>query len=289
MSGLSFLIEVDLDYYREMHKDLKKHTDEELIAHYFQHGYFEGRISQFYSLRENFIKQFLGMSCLEIGPFVNPSLTHPTVKYLDVLSTQELICRANLFGFSTEKIREIDYVSPDGSLEIIREKFDVVFSSHNLEHQPDLIGHLQEVGSILEDSGRFAMIVPNARYCFDADLPLSKISDIFNAYVSQRKKHTLGSVIEHRALTTHNDALFHWNNSNRREYKPIDVGKIRDAIIEFDQACGGYIDVHAWQFDPLSLADILNVLIKLKYIPFQRVTCYGPVFGRNEFTLELLK
>ena len=54
---------------------------------------------------------------IEIGPFANPLLHGPNVKYLDVLPTEQLITRA----------RELD-----------------------IEHQPDLIKHLNQVEAILE-------------------------------------------------------------------------------------------------------------------------------------------
>lgn len=54
---------------------------------------------------------------IEIGPFVNPLLPGPNVEYLEVLPTEHLITRA----------RELD-----------------------IEHQPDLIKHLNQIEEILE-------------------------------------------------------------------------------------------------------------------------------------------
>jgi hypothetical protein len=135
------------------------------------------------------------------------------------------------------------------------------------------------------------MIVPNCAYCFDAYLAPSKISEIILANYLQLKTHTVAKVIEHRALTVHNDSLEHWKDafSGKREYKKIDVNRVGESIREFEKAKGDYIDVHSWQFMPHTFSDILNSLIKLNIIRFNGVKCFGPVYGRNEFCVELSK
>jgi hypothetical protein len=90
----------------------------------------------------------------------------------------------------------------------------------------------------------------------------------------------------------HNDSVVHWEEArkrNRQEYNLLNAQKISSAITEFDNANGAYIDVHSWQFQPHTLSDILRVLIELDLIGFANVICYGPVFGRNEFCIELVK
>jgi hypothetical protein len=200
------LIDIDVDFYKDVHQDLKRHTTDELYQHYATYGYREGRNCHRLSVRENFTVVDENWKCLELGPFTNPVLTHDNAKYLDVLSTSELHERAQSLGLPTENIPNIDFVSRDGSLGLIDEKFDAIFSSHNLEHQPDLIGHLNEASAVLTDSGVYKMIVPNCAYCFDADLPPSKISEILLAHELRPKVHSLAKVIEHRALTVHNNS-----------------------------------------------------------------------------------
>lgn len=285
------LIEVDIDLYKKTHKDLISFSESELYDHYAKNGYREGRLSHKLSLRENFSNIDNDLECLEIGPFANPVLRHSNVKYLDILSANNLQIRAKEINISVDNIPNIDYVSEDGSLTSVKEKFDVIFSSHNLEHQPDLINHLNEVYAILNKKGVYRMIVPNCAYCFDAYLSPSKISEIILAHNLQLKTHSLAKVIEHRALTVHNESLEHWKDaiSGKREYKTIDVNRVRAGIKEFELAKGCYIDVHSWQFMPHTLSDILNSLIKLNFIKFKSLKCYGPVYGRNEFCIELSK
>ena len=289
MKRLTELIDLDVEYYRASNVDLANFSEEQLIKHYFDHGYREGRASGARATRDNFITELPEVKTLEIGPFCSPTLVGDHVEYADHLSTEELRARAAELGMDPAGVPHIQHVLLDGTLAGVTEKYDVVFSSHNLEHQPDLITHFNEVRSMLNPGGRFSLIVPNAHYCFDADLPLSKISDVVNAFHESRRTHTLTAVIDHRALTTHNDSGIHWEDRLRggKQYQPIDTDRVAAALREFAAAQGSYIDVHGWQFDPLSLSDIANCLIDLRLINFSGVRCNGPVRGTNEFTITL--
>lgn len=291
MRRIEDLIDLDLEFYRRSNVDLATFTDGQLIDHYFEHGYREGRASSAIAVRGPFVEQFIGERTLEIGPFYSPTIVGDFVDYADHLTTEELRTRAVEIGMDPTTVPHVAHVLTDGSLGVIRERYDVVFSSHNIEHQPDVIDHLNQVSGVLADDGCFALIVPNARFCFDADLGVSKLSDVLDAYHEGRRRHSLGAVVEHRAMTTHNDSELHWADSlhGRKRYVPVDVERVAAAIREFELADGAYVDVHGWQFDPLSLSDILHCLIDLRVIDFSRVACNGPVFGTNEFTVTLFK
>jgi SAM-dependent methyltransferase len=293
MSNIFSLINLDEEFYRINNKDLKNLSTFDLKNHYFNFGYFEGRPSSKIAIKENFIKTLNKeadkKSILEISPFNNPLMVGKNVKYAEILPKDKLIERAVELKLEVNKIPNIDYIISSHSLESITEKFNIIFASHVIEHQPDLITHLNEVSSKLIDGGIYALILPNAKYCFDANLPFSKISDVINAFIDKRKLHTLGSIIEHRALTTHNDPLRHWTEKKSILYKPIDVDKVSSAIEEFKNSSNQYIDVHAFQFDPMTFSDILNTLIKLKLINFRSVEVNGPVYASFDFTLMLKK
>ena len=77
-----------------------------------------------------------GKSTLEVGPFTNPTLRGPNVKYFDVMDKQGLINRANAIGYVYTVPVDIDYVSSTGDLSIVDKKFDFCLSSHCVEHQP---------------------------------------------------------------------------------------------------------------------------------------------------------
>ena len=298
MRTVDELINFDVNHYKRNNKDLSELSDQECVKHYFMYGYWEGRTSSEICTRENFIPLFeKNLHLLEIGPFTSPSFTGDGVKYFDVLSQKELIKRANKLNLNANLVPYIDYIHKNGSLKSIKEKFDVVYSSHCIEHQPNLIGHLNEVSEILHNGGHYALIIPNASYCFDANLPLSKISEVMHAESEKREFHTIESVIDHDALSTHNNPVAHWSLQSKlhklgltgRNYQPLDPSKVKKGIEAYTNSIGTYLDVHAWQFNPLTFSDICNCLIDLDIIKFDKIFCNGPVKNTFEFTAILTK
>ena len=222
---------------------------------------------------------------LEIGPFTIPSVEGPLVDYFDVLTREELLERAIRINYPHDQCPFIKYVSPTGDLSVVTETYDYVVSSHCIEHQPDLIQHLFDVEKILNSEGRYMLVIPDKRYCMDAYLPESVLQDILQAYEEKRKVHTLRSVIEHRALRTHNKAWLHWTGKHgkRTDILPL----IKDAIHEYKEASGGYIDVHAWQFTPVSFTKIISELHQLGLSPFLVEEVYSTKPGDFEFYVVL--
>lgn len=123
------------------------------------------------------------LNLLEMGPFDNPILSGCNVKYADVLDREEVLFKAKEYKREFNRTPElIDYVIKDGSLKRIKDKFDLVFSSHLIEHQECLVSHLKEVSSLLPPDGVYLLFVPNKKYCFDHYIPESTISDILARY-----------------------------------------------------------------------------------------------------------
>lgn len=229
-------------------------------------------------------------SFLEIGPFTNPFLRGPNVAYFDVLDRTGLLKRAQLVNYpiaDVNAVPEIDFVSPIGDLSIIKRVFNTLFSSHCVEHQPDLIKHLQQVSALLTSEGRYFLIIPDKRYCHDALLPESSIASVLEAHHQNRKIHTMKSVIEHQALTTHNDARRHWLGDHGKLSET--AKKAESAMNAFVKADGEYMDVHAWQFTPQSFSEIIHILNLTNYIDFVVEQIYPTPVATLEFYAVLKK
>jgi SAM-dependent methyltransferase len=221
-------------------------------------------------------------SVLEIGPFTNPAITDvPKIKYFDVMDKAGLIDRAKAIGYPFERAVTIDYVSPTADLSVITETFDIVFSSHCIEHQPDLIGHLAHISRILKRGGAYLLVIPDRRYCFDHFIPDTTFEKVTAA--KGRKVHTLESVIEHRAHTGHNDVARHWAGDHGRPAYEGNPGLIDGAVAEFNAAQGGYIDVHAWQFTPASFGLLMRQLNEARLISLVPTAVYQTPHGYQEF------
>ena len=70
-----------------------------------------------------------------------------------------------------DRIQEVDFVFTGAPIETVIPadlRFDVIYGSHVLEHQVDLIGHLQSLEKLLAPGGRVIEIIPDYRRCFDA-------------------------------------------------------------------------------------------------------------------------
>jgi SAM-dependent methyltransferase len=243
------------------------------------------------SKRENLLERLKSKpSILEIGPFCNPAIIGPQVKYFEVLDQLALVARAKELNYKIENVPEVHFLSPTGNLAVIDEMFDCCFSSHVIEHQPDLVTHLQQVEQILEPDGEYCLIVPDQRYCFDHYLRPSTIADILDAYYSGRKLHGLKSIIEHFALTTHNDPVRHWRRDHSQlENLDYKIARIKNAIQIHEQANGCYVDVHAWQFTPKNFYEVLTLLNSLNLTNLTPVEVFDTPRGRFEFTAILKK
>ena len=169
-------------HYRATNPDLEQLSDEELLRHFYERGIDEGRAGHRYSFRDKLIALAQQHDeILEIGPFFAPCLEGPQVTYFDVLGKQDLIRRALELGYDTDRIPEIDYVSPTGDLSIIDRRFPALLSSHCIEHQPDLIAHLQKTYALLEPGGCYYLMIPDKRFCYDHFLGESNLAEVLSS------------------------------------------------------------------------------------------------------------
>jgi len=202
--------------------------------------------------------------------------------------SEELQAKAAATGMNAANVPEIDYIwRGEPYRELVRDHVAAVFSSHNIEHQPDLIRHLQQLRDILQPNGQLFFAIPDRRYCFDHFLLDTNFADVFGAYYENRRKHTATSVFEHRMLTTHNEAVRHWTGDhgpspNIEAATSEAVALIHETISRIE-GTPGYIDTHAWQFTPASFHALIDLLALSGKVPFQVERIYSTVKNNNEF------
>lgn len=294
--------EFDSRVYRKRYPDLSDMSVESAEAHYRDWGLNEGRCPSRVTSRQDFIGLIDRQKpVLEIGPFLGPSLTRPqfNVDYFDVLDKDEMIKRAEhimslgdenrqYFVDGIKNAREIKYVHPTGDLYSIGRKFSNVFSSHCIEHQVDIIRHLNGVYDLLESGGRYYVIAPDKRYCFDHFHPESRFIDALAAYLEERQFHTPTKVLEHAMNLTHNDPARHWagDHGNRRidntffQERP---GVFENVLEQARLAKYQYIDVHNWIFTPSSFREVMKQLFDRGFIKMPVVRIYPTLWNSMEF------
>lgn len=241
--------------------------------------------------RYDFIRTVPDRQVLEIGPFGRPALAGGGVQYFDVLDADALRARAADPSHHMDAAQVpalIHHVSPTGDLGVIGRTFDAVFSSHVVEHQPDLVAHLRSVSALLEDGGSYYLIVPDKRYCFDHFLPVSTMGNVLEAHAERRRVHTRQSVLDHWTGKAHNNPLQHWLG----RHGSVRVGSEELSLAEAEARRadeGVYIDVHAWMFTPDGFRRIMLDLAERGMIGLKPVLVTDTGFGDIEFFAVLQK
>ena len=281
-------VELDPETLRATYVDLAAMTDRQIQVHFDTYGRREGRIASPMAVRETLISSVpTSARLLEIGPFCQPVFEGANVQYLDVLDAEGLRERGTALGLDLSRTpQRVDYTH--GLAEAAGQNFDYIFSSHNIEHQPDLVTHLHEVANALSSTGEYLLIVPDKRYCFDHFVPETTLSDVMAAFLEKRDRHTFADVIEHRAFTCHNDMIAHWQGEHGPAPDGLD-GRVEAALEEIAAADGGYIDVHAWQFTPQSFRRVFTRLNDMGLVGLRPLRVYETVYGRNEFVAVLTR
>jgi len=283
----------DPEFYRAAHVDLAHLTRDEALTHFLVHGHKEGRCQSIAGNRETLLQQIPGDLCnLEIGPFNFPQVHGAQTRYADFLSTAELKERAASIGFEPSDCPRIDYVLRDMALEDIEDRFASVFSSHCIEHQTDLIAHLHGVAHVLQPGGRYYLIVPDKRYCFDHFISESTTLDVLLAHAERRRLHSLRSILAATMMTTHNDPVKHWEGDHGQPSLRVGAsGGIERAITMHSDSLkrGEYLDVHAWQFTPRGFHAICNDLFEAGLSDLRPLTTCAPMRNRTEFCSILQK
>jgi len=286
----------DINYYRKSYPELNGMPDEVVTEHYRRYAEERGLSVCFYDKAEfmrAFISDFIKenpVKVLEIGPYDNPACIGDNVKYFDVHDSETLKVLAEKekrpFKNTPEKIH---YVEPNGDLSIVKEKFDIVFSSHCIEHQPDLIRHLQNVENLLNEGGLYVLVIPDKRYCFDHFRNGSTLFEVIGAAVENRTIHNFKSVSEYNCLHTHNNSVLHWLGEHGTG--TFSSEKFASAIDSYEKSIneGRYLDVHAWCFTPKIFGDIIEDLNSLGMINLKIYRLCHTVWGRFEFSAVLKK
>ena len=256
--------------------------------------------------RRQFIESMpKNLHSLEIGALCNPIL-HPSShnnKILDVFDKETLVKNYSSDpNVDVSRIVHVDYVWRSGMPRmaydalIPTERFDLVISSHNIEHQPDLIGHLNNVSSVLKENGKMYMFIPDYRYCFDHFKSPTRIHEVLAAHLTGQTQPSVSSVMEHFILSGHNDPSAHWagRHSMSKEYDVdhlVSTYKTWQKRIDDCGGCGDlpYIDTHVWKFCPEVFRKMIQTLLGMQLIDLAVESCTETMPNVFEFYVVLKK
>jgi len=279
--------------YRALYPELAHLDDSLVLQEYNLVGRLDGRRGHQVHDRIAFCKLIpKNVKALEIGPFAAPLVRTQNVKYADIYSTSELNELAPTLNFGTDEIPEIHWVVDPNDLSTIDEKFAIVLTSHVIEHSPNLVAHLNQIENLLKLGGRYFLLIPDHRYCFDHFHSPSTISQIIGAHIENRRTHTATSFIETRLLHAHNDPIEHWaGNHGAPAFHPVfplddRIKRVQDALQLLQS---GHIvkNEHAWYFTPDTFESIINDLNDLEIINLEIERMYPTMKDSGEFWVIL--
>ncbi len=281
-------LEFEADFYRSRYEDLAAMTAEEAERHFEMFGRQEGRLASPAALRTHLIGLLpQDVLSLEIGPGANPVLAGELVSYFDVLPPEATREWARIVGKDPAGVPDVTHNSPQGDLSVIPGTFDLVLSSHCVEHQPDLLGHLNSVSERLRSGGHYVFLVPDYRFCFDALRPVSSLGEVIEAHLQGRKFHSLAHRIDFTLMITHNDAGRHWNGDHGAPLGRLEA--IRHEIDVWKRKEDHYVDTHAWTLTPNVMRQILTFSRQLGLLDLKLLRVYDTPRNVQEFAVVLEK
>ncbi|WP_134140116.1 methyltransferase domain-containing protein [Paraburkholderia sp. BL6665CI2N2] len=208
------------------------------------------------------------VSVMEIGPLYRPFIlkSEGNVVYVDHTDTQALRLKyKDDPKFDVADIVEVDAIWGHQSLlECLGgKKVDYVIASHVIEHVPDLITWLGELGSVLREGGEIRLVIPDKRYTFDYTRRVSQLPEIIEAYLRRTRRPLPWNILDHVLNVRQVDTGAAWKGPLTLDMVPLAhpfemaIAVAKDAIFSEN-----YHDVHCWVFTPQSFAQTMCALAK---------------------------
>lgn len=235
---------------------------------------------------------------LEIGAANSPIIPRHVgdCRYIDYASTADLRARFAASDYAyTHSVVDVDYVWPgSGSLAVIvgDQRFDYAMASHVIEHVPNPLGWFRGIIEVLKPGGVFNLAIPDKRFTFDIDCPLSSVGELVEAhllgYVKPSPRQIFDSCYYGKAVDPGAPWLRHIERISLQAFS----GELSNQLA-FDQAArsleGTYYDAHCWAFTPHSFLELLRGVCDLRLFDYLLSDFHPTVEGEFEFHLNLTK
>jgi hypothetical protein len=230
---------------------------------------------------------------LEIGALDAPTFTKPhfPVKYADFASRKELAEKGKGNPrYDYKRLVDVDFIvsgQPYG--QVIKERFGIIVANHVIEHIPDTIRWLDDLGSLLSPDGILFLSVPDRRYTFDITRRETNIIDLIRAYRANKCKPDFEDILEHFWYHKNVNAQSVWHNTHhemlkRRRFTPPEALRAAKTF-----AALPYADVHCHVFTQNSFENLLTELRDFELLRFQEFSMHSIRYEANEFNVALSK
>lgn len=245
-------------------------------------------------LRRQVVERHLDVAnaaILEMGALSAPMFPERDVKYADVADPAELRRRQKARDRRAQRpLVDVDYVCANGNFrDAISQRFDLVVANHVLEHVPNPIGWLEQVGSLLEPNGYVFLSIPDKRYTFDVMRRETTWVDLYRRYLENATRPDFYDILDHLYFHKDVSAAELWAGTAeskllRRRYAPGDAVQVAEGHARKD-----YADVHCHVFTRDSFVEAFAVLGELQLFELDLKEVTHVVSGSNEFHVVLVK
>ncbi len=247
-------------------------------------------------------------SGLEIGPLHTPRFArehYPNIRYVDHAGTDVLREKYASDAYMADHLHEIVDVDVvwDGSMPLADAvgaagaagasgPVDFVFASHVIEHAPDMIGWLRQIGRVLGDGGELYLAIPDKRLCFDVNRDLTTMADLVDAHLRGLSAPGYRQIYDFHSRIIEVDAAALWAGSvdYRGTWRAdLDPDEWAYELCRKAQQTGEYVDGHCQVFTPASFLDVYARLVALGLTDYRIETFHPSVWGTIEFRVVLEK
>jgi SAM-dependent methyltransferase len=229
---------------------------------------------------------------IEVGPLSTPIITKEQsnghVFYVDYATTEELREKyKNDPNININDICEVDFIWGESTFsEIVKgREFDYLVASHVVEHVPDMIGWLHEIGIVLKDGGVLSLAIPDKRFTFDHLRESSSPGTLIEAYLLKKRRPGPREIFDHLVLFNNINAEEVWGNqmSNRKIEPEKDTCLAALAFAKDSIETDHYHGVHVNVFTPVNFLDLLEIIIKLNLFDYKIIDFFETDQNSNEF------
>jgi SAM-dependent methyltransferase len=232
---------------------------------------------------------------LEIGPLCNPIVSKSEsggrIGYVDIANAEKLIELNKVFkNVRLDEIVETDFIVGEKSLpELVGEKkYDYVVASHVIEHVPNMLGWLKELGAVLKDDGILSLAIPDKRYTFDLLREPSTPGMLIEAYLLHRRQPGPREVFDFAFQARTIDAAKAWDAAVDKTNLPPFVD-LDDAYLIARYCLDHYKDAHVNVFTPASFLDLIEITSRLDLVDFTLLDFLDTAQNTDEFFVSMVR
>lgn len=226
---------------------------------------------------ESLIPDLRELRGLEVGPLDRPLISkhEADVEYVDYFDEETLAVKvAKNPNRDPSKIVALDHVLNGSPIsKAVNGQYDYLYCSHVMEHLPDLLGWLADLDDVLVPNGRIVATIPDKRFCFDIDRPITTVGALLENCITARSQPSIASVFDQRyyhKLVRVKRLHSEEPGAAGAEEVPR-TNTLEVAMRGLRKAQNGYVDCHCNVFTPESFREAVDMSAELAIQPFSVV------------------